>query len=813
MADTESTEAAKGRGLEALLLGYADQTFRDFSRFRWAEEREWYEAALFYQRRQWLSWNEQSRRWQVVKQDAKHPRPMPVSNYFALTINANANQLAAQLPRMQATARSDDDGDRRAADMAEKAIPAIDKESGMRVLNPILAKHTVLWGLGVTKDSFDASLSTGITRVPETSIRKTKVIHCLDCAGSYDVAPDQVKPQAPAAAGEAAAAQVDAQGNPVDNAGGAAAGDNGEPVCPQCGSRTVTTSTRSETVTDNVRKYGRGRMVTEVRPIFEIYLPRDSQDPNLAKRVCQRYRRSLGELKRVYGEEADDLQADASTEVQEIYLEALRSIVAYNWMNERTSQACTVTEVWCDWDELSDEIQEAIQQECDPEEAEQWEELGGFIVCAGGKLLDYGPNPFEGKKPYTFYQWEKDPANVYPKGLAIDLIPLQKRLNRLDSLIELAMMCNAAGKWLWPLTQSAKAPTGSPNEVVQYEVIGDGKVAPTFVQPSPLHESAWGFRQTILGDFQQLGMTQGASRGEAPGNVSSFRGLAYLGAKADEQTSTQRFLYELGHQLRYEKCLVMARKFWDEPRLAKVAGPNGKFLVREFVGEELEGNYDLELIPDSSKPHTLAEKQQAFGALLQAGMVDIHDPATRDFILDMANLPQLDLALSLQYLKAERDLEKAKQGFAAPAVPACDPVVFAKVFSDFTLTEEFEDLEPAAQQSVLAAAADWEQKAAQAAAAGAPPPKETASLTAAFKDIAAFRPAAADLILQKLFGVPPQAPAPGAVDPRARALGDALLGAANKNPLQGVPGVGPSAQQVEHAAIEQGNEVAAGMGA
>jgi hypothetical protein len=79
--------------IESLLRSYGDQTFQEMSRYRFAEEREWYEEALFYQRRQWLRWNDSSRRFDQVKQDSDRPKPMPVSNYFKFAINTNANQL------------------------------------------------------------------------------------------------------------------------------------------------------------------------------------------------------------------------------------------------------------------------------------------------------------------------------------------------------------------------------------------------------------------------------------------------------------------------------------------------------------------------------------------------------------------------------------------------------------------------------------------------------------------------------------------------------------------------------------------------
>src|SRR5258708_33939031 len=107
-AGTEATGNSQQSAIERLLMSYGDQTFQEFSRYRFAEEREWYEEALFYQRRQWLKWNDSTRRFDVIKQDPDRPKPMPVTNYFARTVNANANQL--QNPRMASTPLADSDG-------------------------------------------------------------------------------------------------------------------------------------------------------------------------------------------------------------------------------------------------------------------------------------------------------------------------------------------------------------------------------------------------------------------------------------------------------------------------------------------------------------------------------------------------------------------------------------------------------------------------------------------------------------------------------------------------------------------------------
>lgn len=776
MNDVESqtlTRTSGGGDLESALLSFSQLTHQDLSRNRFAEEREWYEDALFYQRRQWLKWDNSNKRWSLVKQDPEKPRPMPVTNHFARTINAVANQLASGSPKLTALPLDDSDENRRASEFAEKACKAIDKESDFPIMTPLLGKHTCLWGIGVTKDYWDSSSSNGTVRVPEMEVQSSQSLGCLDCGNVTDMGPS------------------------MQQQGAEMPGQQQAP-CPACGSQQTMGWTSNTPVVTSVKQFSKGRICTEVRPIFEVFVPRDCQNPNLAKIVQQRYRMPLSVAKRMWPDTAEDLKADEKIEVHEIYLEALRSLVNYNYMHDQNSESLTVTETWVDYDRSPEELQELLENavatqneglgdgdeppqqgdglnynpdeqkaatndkptdsddqadirrgapggseadqpdtsdvleapdgELDP--VEQLKNWGIFIIEGGGKILDWGINNLEGKKPFTFYLWEVDPANAYPKGLGVDLVPLQKRLNRLDSLMELGIMSNAAGKWMWPTTQTTKPPTGSPSDVVEYDPIGDGKIAPEFVQPSPFHQACFALRQAILADFQAIGMTNGIQQGMNPEGQTSFRGIAYLGAKAAEQISTQRFLWETGLQLRYEKCLILAKKNWTEERKVKVAGFNGRYAMESLMGNDLEGDYILEIRPDSSRPQSLEEKEQQFQMLVQGGMVDPTDPTTREYVIDQVNLDNVNLTDHLQYLKAERDLQSIRRGQMPAINPNIKVPIFFKVFSDFTLTEEFEADPPEAQQAIMAACQMMQQEMAmqaeqammaQAAAAGPPP--------------------------------------------------------------------------------------------
>lgn len=713
--------------IDEKLITWGDKVFQQDSKNRFAEDREWYQAALFDQLKQWLSI--QNNRWAPIQQNKNKPVPMPVTNHFSKTIAANANSLGAAIPDMVAISSDSSSVNRRAAEAAENAFDEMDKESGMIEQNPKLARQTVLWGIGCAKETVDTTQNEQIPQLDIGSIGS-----CASC-GYMGVAEDQ------------------------------------QSACPQCG-LPMESSDDSEPMISGMQSFPTGRLCTEIVPIFKIYLPRDCRDPNLSKRVTHRFRKPESKAKQLYPD-IKCFPVDSNREIPQFYVDSLRSLVMSS--GSEKDLVC-FTEIWADWDELEDELQDVIEAEWgeQPSQVIGYEGMtklqaaqkyGIYFVYVKGIVCAKGENPWDGRKCFTFFLWQKDVASPYPKGLATELIPLQKRLNRTDSLLEISMMTNSTGKWIIPNTQqNTTKVTGSPADIMWYDPIGDGKTAPQFVLPTPFSPLAVSYRQSIIQDFRDLGYTEGVGTGDASG-VKSFRGIAYLGQKQEENIQTQRYLWESSHTLRKELLLIMATKIWDSPRKAKVAGFNGKFGMQMLSGQDLSGDFSIEVVKGSSQPKTAQEKLQALQMGLQGGMWNPQDPKVRDFISSTMGLTDLEMTDHLNYVKADRDLEKLKQGIQPFEVPSQKWDVYLKNLGDFFLTEAFEEMAPEIQQSMQL-----------------------------------YFQYVSDKLAAVTQGTPPD---PGL---QQRQMAAALAGG-NQNPLGAAPGAAQPAQ-IEKAAASQGNSLA-----
>jgi hypothetical protein len=77
-----------------------------------------------YQNKQWLklTGSGKTARWEAIKQDLNKPKPMPVSNYLADTINTLANKLGARIPEMIALPDDDSDNNREARGLRRTGV-------------------------------------------------------------------------------------------------------------------------------------------------------------------------------------------------------------------------------------------------------------------------------------------------------------------------------------------------------------------------------------------------------------------------------------------------------------------------------------------------------------------------------------------------------------------------------------------------------------------------------------------------------------------------------------------------------------------
>jgi hypothetical protein len=758
VSEQTGTPEVKQTPAQGALCEHVKKLYKGASATRYAEEREWATAGYFDQLKQWLENEEGTNRLRPIATKKDQKWPMPVTNLFSKSIEMSGNALGAETPRMRAWSANYDAHNRRAADAAENVIDAANRESEMAILNPRLAHMVPLFGIAAVYDTIAFDNST--VEVPQIA---ESVPQPNATAGV--VSGDE-------GAGSSGQATGVAQRSGPASPGVLGSEDNEEAEQPQVsGIQTVPTA----------------RLQSYLLTPFEFYLPRDAQDANMARWKLIRWRRPLGEVKELYPAFADKIKADSDdSSLAFYYLNTLKSLGFHSAKaNESEGEFCTISVLWADWSSLPDEAQKKVAQEWENQPSEIYEdkkltklqaamEYGFFAAVWGDTCLQFAENPWDGLSPITFFTWKKDAVSVYNKGLSVELIPLTKKLNLIDSLILREAMSSGTGKWLIPTTQTVSIPSGDPQEILQWDPLGEGKIAPQYI-PGNINTKLMALREQVVADIEKLSFSNSVAEGEMPGSGTAFRALAYLGSKAEETRKTQRYLWEQQHELRAKLLIPMARKVWTEPRKAQVRGFNNRFGMMELDMADLDGEFEIEVIQDSSRPKTLTEKLQAIQMGQQSGLIDPTDAQAREYTLNLLGLDEMDEKNHLQFDKADRDLEKLKQGIQPMESPFQDWRIPLVVVANFTFTEEFEGMPDNLRNGILM----WGQYLSQklSVAQGAP------------------------------IGLPPPPPPPGPGGPAEEAKKGGVGGQSPSHVLGQVPGSQVSAGQVQGAAIREAANV------
>lgn len=692
MAD-ESKQEPKQTEAQRKLGNFVKQRYDELAFDRMAEDADWYLSGRFAGGQQWFK-RDSNKRLVPINPSDNPTWTMPVSDHFSKTIAVNATALGAVLPRTTAVSGNYDARNRRAASYAEAAIDVAMRESGMDVLNAILAIQTVLWGVGIAKNetAFDHSTQD----VPIIAEQTPEGVQ------EQPVPEGQLPTQDPAQPGSDALNQQTGQPTPDPSQDPNVVGTERVPSA---------------------------RLKCTLPTPFNVYIPRDCGDPNISKECYERVTWKLSEARAAFPDWAGCISADSSGEADAAtglaywYLEQLRrmGVVTSSGATNSSTKDATKTvekvrlvEGWVGWGDLDKDLQDEIEKEWgdQPSEVEDYAKQGMtrlsaavayglFAITYQSKVLQWGENPMSGDLPYTFFMWEKGVANPYGRGgLGNVLRPLQRQLNRLDALHDRSLMSNGTTKIMMPESQQYNTMSGDPVDIYTYDDMA-GKHPPQLF-PAGRAPEIPAKRAQIVQEFQELGYTEGVQSGQAPSGATAFRAIAYLGAKAEEQRGTQRALWEGSHEILARKMLRDAKRVWNEPRKLKVAGPNNRYGAELIEGADLDFETDqLTIVQGSSRPKTLAEKEEAFNTLVSGGLVDVTDPDVRQFVYDTIGMPELSLANSLQYSKAERDLQQVIDSVQPVSVPNQDWAIVQKVFGAYMLTEEYEALDQGVQAGIL----------------------------------------------------------------------------------------------------------------
>lgn len=262
---------------------------------------------------------------------------------------------------------------------------------------------------------------------------------------------------------------------------------------------------------------------------------------------------------------------------------------------------------------------------------------GGMFTVAGGKLVQVHSGwPFKHKE-YPFYKiGAMYSGKFYDDSILVDVIPVQRELNRTRSqIVENKNLMSRPKLIAQRGSINPKAITSAPGQIIIYN---PGTQPPVPLPPQQLPAYVSQELERLQLDMDDLSGQHEISRGTNPSQVTAATALSYLQEQDDTKLYYQVAAIEDSVSRLGRHYLQLVMQFWDTGRMVRVVGTENIVEADYWQGSDLNGNCDVHVMAGSGLPQSKAAKQAFVMELFKFGIL----PPDRGLeMLDIAGLERI----------------------------------------------------------------------------------------------------------------------------------------------------------------------------
>ena len=261
---------------------------------------------------------------------------------------------------------------------------------------------------------------------------------------------------------------------------------------------------------------------------------------------------------------------------------------------------------------------------------------GRVIVVANGILLEDKELPI-GEFDIIKFDDILIGGRYNSEAIITHLRPIQDQYNVLRNKCADWVKKMLAGKYLAAKGSGLgqEAITTESGEVVEYNPV------PNAAPPVPMNipmipNYVYEDLQVLDNEFNLVAGLGEVSQGNAPGSNMPWRAMALLQEQDQTRISVSTKRNEIGYAKIGSCILKYISKYYEMPRIIKLAGDGLEYAVKEFVGSQINGNTDVIVVPGSTVPSSKVLKRQDIINTYQMGLLgDPMDPKLRSKVLNM----------------------------------------------------------------------------------------------------------------------------------------------------------------------------------
>ncbi|MFA5378032.1 MAG: hypothetical protein WC455_19935 [Dehalococcoidia bacterium] len=340
-----------------------------------------------------------------------------------------------------------------------------------------------------------------------------------------------------------------------------------------------------------------------------------------------------------------------------------------------------------------------------------------FVSRAGGRyekgkkailinyenLAMYGDNPFW-KFGYYFSMnfipvpWDKVPKRLHGTGGVEDQIPINKEINKIDTMTMENIRKTVAVKIGLP-RGSAKTQDLFSDRVQHFFFEPGGGGKPEALQIPPMPSYVAGHLAYLTGTQQDMAGIHEVSMGQLPERGSQMSGSALKLLQDSEMVSHSPIMRNLKGALGIlgQMILMIVQKYYIEERIITLTGEGKRHEVIKFKNSDLTGSVDVKLQIASAFNTSASAKVEGVTSLYKMGILQDAEKGSKAAkkvlqALEFGQVEEIYQLDSAHEAKAQWVIEQIVGGHTVPDIqPFDNPEIHIRILEEFMLGQDFEE--------------------------------------------------------------------------------------------------------------------------
>jgi hypothetical protein len=241
------------------------------------------------------------------------------------------------------------------------------------------------------------------------------------------------------------------------------------------------------------------------------------------------------------------------------------------------------------------------------------------VTTTRHEFLDIDENA--GEHPYDIFGDIPIPGSIKYEAFIKDMLPIQREINIIRTMFATHAKKMGNSVWLLPVGSNVDEDSINNDEaaIIMYNAVNNGK--PERVGPNDIPSFFDRILEYGARDIDDMSGAREITQGRLPSGLDTASGLALMVEQENEKLAVSSQNYEQGMKKLLRRVLMLMKKHYTEERLGRILGSDNEIELIAFIGAELSGGEDINIIQGSSLPEMRSAQEERIMNLYNMGAI------------------------------------------------------------------------------------------------------------------------------------------------------------------------------------------------